>query len=351
MDIHHDYQDYYESRQHLNLSELAYDVIENDKYMFFEKPSRQGILNVILQNYMDDANAAIGTALERYTESLNTQLVSIPDGAAKDSVISVLVDSYRKKLLETSANYPNGRSFKIQLDRENFAAMAEWREKDKYYDGISGRFIKAVIEEYARKTQYEREEILLRDRIEELQACIDTHQLVVIMLNGTNRSRHEVRPYSICSDHGRNYHYLVGMTRIAGTAFPEHIASYRISRINSLKRSHARSGKIAAAQVQEIEKKLRTDGVQFLLQDSENIIVRLTEQGKRMYESQAHLRPIFTDRKRGPDGSWLYSFDCTQIQAEFYFFKFGADAMIEQPLQLKERFLQKYRDAVKTYQE
>lgn len=344
------YVGYYESRQHLNLSELAYDVIENDKYMFFEKPSRQHILNVILQNYMDDANASISTALERYRESLAAQLISIPDGAAKDSVISVLVDSHRKNLLETTANYPNGRSFKIQLDKANFAAMAEWKDEEGYYN-TPGRFIKAVIEEYARKPQYEREEILLRDRIEELQSCIDTHQLVVLTLNGTDQSRHEVRPYSLCSDQGHNYHYLVGMTRIVGTASPEHIASYRVSRINSLKRSHARSGKITAAQVQEIEKKLHTDGVQFLLQNSESIIVRLTEQGKKMYESQAHLRPMFTDRKKNPDGSWLYSFDCTQIQAEFYFFKFGADAMIEQPIQLKERFLQKYRDAVNIYQD
>lgn len=345
------YSSYYEARQHLNLSELAFEIIENDKTAFLEKQSRQRIINMILRNYMDCADAAIDNALARYREELLPRLLSIPDGEAKSSLISCLVDAYRQELLDTATAYPKGRAFKMQLDKANYNTMMEWKDENGYYEGIPGRFLKAVIEEYARKTAYEREGILLREIIEELQSCIDSHQLVIITLNGPNQVRHEVRPYFICADPGCNYHYLVGMTRKAGTAYPDHVASYRISRINSVKRSHSRSGKISADQIKEIERKLHDDGVQFLIQDSETISVKLTEQGKKMYESQAHLRPLFSERKKLPDGSWSYTFDCTQMQAEFYFFKFGADAIIEHPLELKEKFLSKYRDAVDIYQQ
>ena len=243
------YNSYYEARQHLNLSEKAFEIIENDKSVFLEKPSRQRIINIILRNYMDSADAAIDIATKRYREYILSQLSSVPDENVKNDIISALIDSYRL----------------------------------------------------------------------------------------------------ICCDPGANYHYLVGMVRKAGASFPEHVASYRISRISMIKRSHSRSGKITTIQAQEIDQKLNSDGVQFLLQDSEPICVRLTEQGKRMYDSQAHLRPFFSERKKLPDGSWLYSFDCTQMQAEFYFFKFGADATIEHPLELKEKFLGKYRDAVERY--
>lgn len=340
------YSNYYEARQHLNLSKYAFEIIENDKSVFLEKASRQRIINLILHNYMDSADASIDTAIARYREDLLSRLLSIPDGENKDSVISTLVDAYRNELVQTATNYPKGHAFKMQLDKENYEAMSEWRDDGGYYDGIPGRFLKAVIEEYARKTQYEREGILLRELIDELQSCIDSQQLIVITLNGSNRSRHEVRPYSIYCDSGNNYHYLVGMTRKAGTSYPERIASYRISRINTIRRSHSRSGKITVAQTREIEQKLRDDGVQFLLQDSETIQVRLTEQGKKMYDSQVHLRPLYTEYKALPDGFWLYTFDCTQMQAEFYFFKFGADAVIESPQELRERFENKYRDAV-----
>lgn len=345
-----EYYSYYEARQHLNLSELAFEIIENDKAAFLEKPSRQRIINMVLRNFMDSADALIDTSTARYEEALRLRLLAIPDGEKKNEIISALVETYRHDLVQTSTHYPKGHAFKMQLDKENFEAMMEWRDVGGYYGGIPGRFLKAVIEEYARKTQYEREGILLRGSIEELQSCIDAHQLVVITLNGIRQSRHEVRPFLICSDPGCNYHYLVGMTRKAGTAYPERVASFRISRINAIKRSYSRSGKITSVQAREIEQKLRDDGVQFLLQDSETIRVRLTAQGKKMYDSQAHLRPRFSESKELSDGSWLFSFGCTQMQAEFYFFKFGADATIEHPSELKERFLNKYLMAVDSYQ-
>ena len=344
------YSNYYEARQHLNLSEFAFEIIENDKSVFLEKASRQRIINMVLRNYMDSADASIDTAVARREEDLRSRLLSIPNGESKNTIVSALVDAYRHELIQKATHYPNGHAFKMQLDKENYEAMLEWRDEGGYYGSIPGRFLKAVIEEYARKPQYEREGILLRDVIEELQSCIDAQQLVIITLNGSNRSRYEVRPYSICCDPGCNYHYLVGMTRKAGTTYPERVASYRISRINTIKRSHSRSGKITTAQSREIEQKLRKDGVQFLLQDSETIRVRLTAQGKKMYDSQAHLRPIFTECKALPDGSWSYAFDCTQMQAEFYFFKFGADAVIEHPPELRDKFLNKYRIAIDSYQ-
>ena len=343
------YSNYYEARQHLNLSEFAFEIIENDKSVFLEKSSRQRIINLILHNYMDSADASIDTAIARYRENLLLRLLSIPDGEKKDAVISTLVDAYRNELVQTATNYPKGHAFKIQLDKENYEAMSEWRDDGGYYDGIPGRFLKAVIEEYARKTQYEREGILLRELIDELQSCIDAQQLVVITLSGPNHTRHEVRPHSICCDPGCNYHYLVGLTRKVGTTYPERIASYRISRINKIRRSHSRSGKITVAQAREIEQKLRDDGVQFLLQDSETICVRLTEQGKKMYDSQAHLRPIFSKYIKLSDGSWRYTFDCTQMQAEFYFFKFGSEAEVVFPSSLRELFARKYNKAVRVY--
>ena len=345
------YSDYYWARQHLNLSDLAYEVIENDKSVFLEKPSRQRILNIILRNYMDSADAAIDLALERYMEHLYLQLSNIPDGDSKTNVITALTDAYRQDLLHIATSYPKGRSFKIQLDKENYAAMMDWRDDNGYYENVPGRFLKAVVEEYARKPQYEREGILLRNIIEELQSCVESHQLVLITLNGPNHPRHEVRPFSICCDESRNYHYLVGMTRRAGTTHPERIASFRISRINTIKRLHSRSGKITSAQAQDINNKLRDVGVQFLLQDTQTITVRLTEQGKRMYDSQVHLRPVYRDYEKNSDGSWLYTFDCAQMQAEFYFFKFGADAIIEQPIELKEKLLGKYQMAIEVYQQ
>ena len=66
--------EYYEARQHLNLSQYAKEIIEFDKCEFLEKPSLTKIINMILSAYMEDADAAIDNAAVRYREDLQNQL-------------------------------------------------------------------------------------------------------------------------------------------------------------------------------------------------------------------------------------------------------------------------------------
>ena len=75
----------------------------------------------------------------------------------------------------------------------------------------------------------------------------------------------------------------------------------------------------------------------------------MSPQGKRMYETQAHLRPAFTGREACADGSWVYEFNCTQMQAEYYFFKFGEFAQILTPKELAEKMKNAYSAAASQY--
>ena len=341
--------EYYESCQHLNLSQHAYDVLESDQYEFLDKPSFARILNMVLSSYMEDADASIDNALVRFKAELDERLSAIPDNSTKQAIVSTLIDHYREELVTTANNYPKEHAFKFRLDKENYASVQEWRDDNDYYAGSPGRFLKAVIEEYARKPLFNREGIILRDKIAGLQACIDNHQLIVVTIRGPSRSRFEVRPFSIEHDPGYNYHYLVGYSRKAGTSYEERPVSFRLSRISSIRRSHARSGKVTVEQKRDIIKKLQSVGVQFLLQEPDAIRLKLTPRGKQMYEFQAHLRPAFTNRQECEDGAWIYEFSCTQMQAEFYFFKYGAEVEILFPSTLRNLFSNRYRDAYGLY--
>ncbi len=347
--------DYTEARQHLNLSQAAYDVLDSDRYEFLAKPSLAGIVNQVLRCYMDASDASIDRALSKYRESLCETLAGIPEGAVKKAVVEALTERRRRELRGSAGAHPREKAFKLRLDEDVFNAMQDWRDDGDDYSGRPGNFLKAVIEEYAEKPLLERESILLRDRIEKLRYYIDSNQLIVITLKDHGQKarkpqRYEVRPYSVVHDPGFNYHYLTGFSRRAGTDDPETPASFRISRIeDNIRPSRARSGKITAEQKREMEKKLRNEGVQFLLGRSETIRVKLTAYGKRMYETQAHLRPPFVERKKCEDGSWSYEFNCTQTQAEYYFFKFGTDAHVESPAALQARFRRKYEAAAASY--
>lgn len=177
--------DYFDARQHLNLSELAYEVLDGDRYEFLEKPSFARIVNMVLASYMEDAAASIENALLRYRSSLEEALAPVPDDETKEAAVSALVERHRGELLAAATGYPREKAFKVRLDKDNFLAMQQWHDENGYYSGMPSRFLKAVIEEYARKPLYEREGILLRERIDELNAYVRSQQLIVVTLKGT----------------------------------------------------------------------------------------------------------------------------------------------------------------------
>jgi hypothetical protein len=81
------------------------------------------------------------------------------------------------------------------------------------------------------------------------------------------------------------------------------------------------------------------------------ITVRLTEEGKRKYINQVHMRPPrhIDATGKSSNGDDVYVFRCTLHQADVYFFKFGAAAEILSPSLLKEKFAQDYADAAALY--
>ena len=339
---------YYEARQHLNLSQAAYDVVTLDAYAFLAKPSFAGMLNRIFELYREDAAAAVGPACDRYEKELKNELSGLPESPEKAAVIRALREAQRRRLIETARSCPRECPFKFQLNRENYAFISDWRDTEGAYGGVPGRFIKAVIEEYARKPMAEREAVIFQDLISTVRHSAETQKALVITLR--DGGRYEVKPYCVCTDRGRNYHYLAGYCKSTGAPEArEHPASFRLTNIVSYKKT-SRSGRLTAEQKKEIEGKIHTAGVQFLLQASETVQIRLTRRGKSMYESQAHLRPGFDNRREEADGTWLYTFSCTPIQARFYFFKFGAEAEVLSPPELRDSFAERYKAALSVYQ-
>ena len=238
---------YYDARQHLNLSEYALEIIENDKDIFLDKPSREKMLNIVFSMYRDYADASIRTACERYREQLEMQTGEVPDGSAKAATISALVKSYKADLIKKSTAYPREHTFKFQLDRGNYKYMADWSDTEEAYGEYGCRYIKAVLEEYSRKPYVEREAIICRDLIETVNACVESHLAMTITLN--NGVRYEVRPYGVFVDRGNNYHYLVGYSRKARESEADKPSSFRISNIRDYKLYYGRSGKITQHQL------------------------------------------------------------------------------------------------------
>lgn len=349
--------EYQAARQHLSLSAAARETLENDRQDFGGGQSWAGILNYIFAVYRDTADATISAAVERRRAQLRAMLGDAADPAARDAVLDRLMAVCAGELARKAAAYgaasPDETGFKFRLDRDNYAFREQWLDSGdaaQYYGGRFSRYLRAVLEEYAAKTVYQREEVYFAQQLRLIRGSRADRELLCVELR--NGSAFDVRPYGVLSDRQETYHYLVGIACSPNDRAAERIACFRLSNLAKLRPSAKRSGRLTKEESDAIEARIRDVGVQFLTQQQGEIHIRLTENGRRSYERQLHLRPAAKKKEPVSDGAycWEYTFSCTEFQAEAYFLKFCGDAKVVAPQSLRKQFADKYRSGLNAYQ-
>lgn len=345
--------EYQEARQHLSLSATAWAVLQDDRQDFGGGRSWAGILNYVFAVYRDKADASVSVAVERRRAQYEEKLVGVATPAVRKAVLEALLADYTEELIKKAAQNgatpPDKESFKFRLDRDNYAFREQWLDSPdaQYYGGRFSRYLRAVLEEYAAKTVYQREAIYFDPQMRLIQASAANGELLRIRLK--KGSEFEVRPYGVLGDRQETYHYLVGLSRPDGTREPEKPYNFRLSNIVKLEVSFRRSGRLTEKERTDIESSIRGKGVQFLVQQRETIRIRLTEDGRQNYGRQLHLRPAARERAEVDDGlyRWEYTFYCTEFQAKAYFLKFCGDAKVVAPQSLRDTLAQEYRSGLR----
>ena len=364
--------EYQAARQHLSLSAAAREVLEDDRLDFGNGQSWAGILNHVFAAYRDTADASISVAVERRRAQYEEKLVGVAAPAVRKAVLEALLADYTEELIKKAAKNgaappneeliekaaKNGATSlkkpgsKFRLDRDNYAFREQWLDSPdaQYYGGRFSRYLRAVLQEYAAKTVYQREEVYFAEQLRLIQTSAANGELLRIRLK--DGREFEVRPYGALSDRQETYHYLVGIACSPNDRATERIACFRLYNLVVLKPSKKRSGHLTKEERDAIEDRIRAVGVQFLVQQQETICIRLTEDGRQNYGRQLHLRPAARERAEVDDGlyRWEYTFYCTEFQAKAYFLKFCGDAKVVAPQSLREQFADEYRSGLNAYQ-
>ena len=257
--------EYQEARQHLSLSATAWAVLQDDRQDFGGGRSWAGILNYVFAVYRDKADASISVAVERRREQLEEQLGGVVSPAARDAVLDRLMEVYAGELAEKAmsdgAVAQQKEVFKFRLDRDNYAFREQWLDSPdaaRYYGNRFSRYLRAVLEEYAAKTVYQREAIYFDPQMRLIRAAAVNGELLRIRLK--KGSSFEVRPYGVLGDRQETYHYLVGLSRPDGTREPEKEYNFRLSNIVKLEVSFRRSGRLTEKERTDIESSIRGEG-------------------------------------------------------------------------------------------
>lgn len=336
-------------KQHLNLSLQAYEVMESDMFTFGEE-QRSGFINRIFEAYAPVAEASISRSLNSLRGELDKLLAGVPgDEGTKSRIIRKLLDRKKVLLKEQSDSYGGGRAFKFWLNKKNLSYLTEDESEcgeQEYYGTRRGKYIKNVLEEYARLPYVQRELIYFQPYVEEIRCAIEGERQLRVV-TGCDRV-YSVYPWGILCDPLCTANYLVGYCKRYSVPEDEkRPCSFRISALRSVKAERSKSAFLKESERKRLAQAIASRGVQFLASEEEWIQVRLTVEGRKRYRRQIHLRPPFV-RQLGED---VFEFRCTAAQAEFYFFKFGRDAEILQPPAFRERFRSLYEGALDVYRD
>ena len=344
----------YDTKQHINLSDMANMVIEEDRESFCAEREipLSTFISTILQNYYEQAAASISLRCEEYAE----RLVGVLGEQGCSAVISRLVEAYQKELTDKVQELlaQKGEGVKINVCNETEQLLS--RSQDlKYYKNKRGKYLKAVLEEYATLARGEREAIYFKGTLDAVNHAIaNKRQLRVEMAVSGNQ--YYIRPYKVMRDKLGGFNYVLGYgRRIAqdGSTEGEDLFGIRLSRLRDVREYASRSGVISEKERKHLEEEIKNRTPQFMVRAAEEILVKMTPKGEESFKRLLMLRPQDYERVDDMcrDGAIYYKLHCTEIQAEIYFSKFWQDAVIVSPQRLKERMRACYHAAYLAYDE
>ena len=355
-----------DQKQSINLSEEAWIVIEQDMAAFGSK-SKSGFFNRVILNFYEDADATLSRTWQRKFEEFYGDFTELPDDAdaqgkfraslkkltmdQRKTAAEVLADNAVQRLKETVIDkYPRGTGEKFRINNELFSYLTQSSEcrEDKAYEGYIGRYLKAILEEYARLPYYKRERIYYAPRFRDIQNAIDAKKRLRLMT--ADHQECVVKPYRILTDNQTKYHYLVAWCDQTGEESPDGPGKahpFRISNILQIKQLN-RSGKITEREKAFIEEALQHKDVPFMGEDICTVRVALTKAGISKYGRILNMRPQYKAIE-GPQKN-IFVFETTLRQAQYYFERFGPDARILEPAALAQQMQQWHQKAAVQYE-
>jgi len=347
-----------EQRQHINLSQYAYDVVRNDSINFLGGINISGFINIIIENSKDESFDDLALIEEeRILAELSEYSKSSSRFSATESelkAIRKIAAAHKNHILNSFKKYPKDKTLKIRLNNKSHNEL--YPENTEWYGtkyGISqGEYIKILVENYSRKTYYERECIIYKDRIEELHknlSSIESEKRILSVAMKDGR-KFNCKLYKLSEEHETHYHYLVGLFAKEKTS-DYIIASFRLSRISEIK-PHSRSfgsGKVTQNEKKRIESRIKNSSIPYLVGEPTEYVIKLSPLGMIMYDYNYSRRPVYEDIEDNHDGTFTMIIKATERQIKNYFFAFGKEALILSPDNMKEWMVQKYTDATNYY--
>lgn len=288
----------------------------------------------------------------QYSEENNSIKAKLRDEIAATGItiefINQLTDNILKKIVLPQSPKRKGKrtsrlSLKPTIETENL--ILQISEEVAGEDYLSQYFCRMFMK-YCTLPVSEREQIIFRNKFIMLKDACNRAQNITFTTIWEPRIIHNVIPYDITVGKEELFHYLLCEEFNSYTNNSE-ARVYRLNRIGKI--NYSNNTRIISDDVIKHLDMMKKNGPQYVINNEEETVVRLTKYGSRAYNRISYGRPAYKHiEKQGSD--YLYYFECSEDQLFMYFRRFeGRDAVIISPKRLRNRMKEFHKDAYDNY--
>ena len=306
---------------------MAFQFVKSDSQL-----NKNKFLNILIKNYFPIYDELANKEIEKCSKIVNKH---ISNSKHANEIINDLIKADNLFAFNKSETLNAFISFKPNNQNKNIINIIYQRYLK--FQTLSS-FFRNLIIHYLSLPQYKREQIIFLDNYQLITESIKNNRKLSISIKGVIKN---IIPYKIVTNKEEIYNYLICYTLTNNSI---NIASYHLYKIDYV---YLCSEKASANNSQiEILEKVATTYPQFPISKNEDSKIQLSENGIKLFSSKYLNRP--EPYKIEND---IYYFDCSYTQILVYFFSFGKDAKILEPVELKELFKKEYLLAFNTYNE
>lgn len=339
-----------ESRQHINLSTYAMKIIEADMIRFnddYELKNKSGFINTIISNHFDAFPLSKSVSLKQ----INTIQQSIKRDEFSDKVTHKVIEEFTKEIMknniyEYAEKYSSDVQFKLKINKNN-KELLESLDEAKFFEEYAPRsgigfYLKIIVESYAEQIKEVRERIYFKETIEKIEGAIESRCIIKLLSKKTNQKISPLAIYKPYDSHSLELIYSVDdIDSTTQSIYTIKIKELTIQGFRILK---------------EKSSDIEGDSIKKLLEEKSTISAKPKQTFKIKFSSAGLKRFIYEEDSipiigiPDQEDKYLYNFQTTETHIFNYLFKYGLQARIVSPIDVRDRFKKLFKASYEAYE-